>query len=94
MNRAERRYHKQRMVKRAFKSYKLSWIDKEQRQQAANRHGDNLSKCSCWMCGNPRHKMSEYKNRIPIGEQKRDIDYRQQVEEWRLNQEIHIQQEH
>lgn len=29
------------------------------RRAYAQRHRDNMKKCSCWMCGNPRHYHGE-----------------------------------
>jgi hypothetical protein len=53
--RALRRHHRQRMIQRALRSLVLSWPeDEETRLQRALGWYNNLKKCSCWMCGNPR----------------------------------------
>lgn len=44
--RALRRHHKKRMSARARRVFP-DWT-------AASRNGDNITSCSCWMCGNPR----------------------------------------
>jgi hypothetical protein len=65
--RALRRHHRQRMIQRALRSLVLSsWDDEETRLQTAIRWHNNLKKCSCWMCGNPRR----YEGRIPTQEQR------------------------
>jgi hypothetical protein len=53
--RALRRHHRERMLQRALRSLVLSWPydDKERRRRALRWH-NNLKKCSCYMCGNPR----------------------------------------
>lgn len=43
--RAERRHHRERMKRKAAKLYP---------GQEPGRFADNLTPCSCWMCGNPR----------------------------------------
>lgn len=54
--RALRRHHRERMLRRALRSYVLSWpdYDEHERRQRALRWFNNLKLCSCYMCGNPR----------------------------------------
>jgi hypothetical protein len=53
--RALRRHHRQRMIRHALRSYVLRWEDDEEwARERALRWYNNLAKCSCWMCGNPR----------------------------------------
>jgi hypothetical protein len=53
--RALRRHHRQRMMQHAVRSYALRWEEDAQVQrERVVRWYNNLSKCSCWMCGNPR----------------------------------------
>lgn len=53
--RAVRRHHRERMLQRALQSYVLSWLhDEAERRRCAVGWYNNLKKCSCWMCGNPR----------------------------------------
>jgi hypothetical protein len=55
--RALRRHHRRRMLRRALRSEVLSWPEDEaQRTYRAVRWRDNLAKCSCYLCGNPRRK--------------------------------------
>jgi hypothetical protein len=43
------------MIRRALRSYVLRWEkDQTVQRERALRSYDNLAKCSCWMCGNPR----------------------------------------
>ena len=65
--RSLRRHHRQRMIRRALRSYVLQVLDEgEARWQRALRWHDNLQKCSCWMCGNPR----KYEGRLTRQEQR------------------------
>lgn len=70
--RALRRHHRQRMLRRALRSYVLQPCylpgrqDEEARRQRALRWCNNLQKCSCWMCGNPR----KYYSRLPQEERR------------------------
>lgn len=57
--RAERRAQKERMLRKARKTVDLQWRDPndmwaEWKEQWALKHADNLAKCSCHMCCNPR----------------------------------------
>jgi hypothetical protein len=57
--RAERRSHKERMLRKAKQVIDLTWRDHddkwiEWKERWARKHADNLAKCSCHMCGNPR----------------------------------------
>ena len=43
------------MIGHAYRSYVLRWErDPEVQRQRVLRWYNNLAKCSCWMCGNPR----------------------------------------
>lgn len=54
-NRAWRRYQRQRMQRHAqYILYHRLSFDKEDALHYAPYWRDNLKKCSCWMCGNPR----------------------------------------
>jgi len=54
--RALRRHHRQRMIRHALRTYALRWWkdDPDVQRRCALRLYNNLAKCSCWMCGNPR----------------------------------------
>jgi hypothetical protein len=52
--RALRRRHRQRMIARAMKSFRLAHIPQENSLQWARRLYNNLQFCSCWMCGHRR----------------------------------------
>jgi len=60
--RADRRFQKQRMLRRAesiastmYPNVANRWEDWEKwKAQWVRRHADNLKKCSCWMCCSPR----------------------------------------
>jgi hypothetical protein len=65
--RALRRHHRQRMIRRALRSYVLRWEeDREIQRERVLRWYNNLAKCSCWMCGNPR----KYEGRVTVQEQR------------------------
>ena len=55
MKRALRRHHRQRMMARARRilATGIGPTDPEF-EDRVRRSYDNLSVCSCWMCGNPR----------------------------------------
>jgi len=60
--RAERRAHKQRMLHKAEEKAKLFFRTddfEEWKEKWARKHADNLAKCSCHMCGNPRKYWNE-----------------------------------
>jgi hypothetical protein len=53
--RALRRHHRQRMIRHALRSCLFLWeTDEELRRKRVLRWYNNLQKCSCYMCGNPR----------------------------------------
>ena len=53
--RAVRRHHRQRMIQHALRSYVLRWEpDPEVQRERVLGWYNNLAKCSCWICGNPR----------------------------------------
>ena len=57
-DRAYRRHHNARMLQRAKR--KLSeWNGPEWAELAASRWADNMAKCSCYMCGNPRRYFNQ-----------------------------------
>jgi hypothetical protein len=65
--RAVRRHHRERMIQRALRSCVLGWEeDREIRRERALGWYNNLAKCSCWMCGNPR----KYEGRITVQERR------------------------
>ena len=65
--RALRRHHRQRMIARAYRSYVLCWEnDEDIQRERVLRWYNNLAKCSCWMCGNPRR----YKGRPTLQEER------------------------
>lgn len=65
--RALRRHHRQRMIRRAMRSYALeSEEDSGLRREWALRWYNNMKKCSCFMCGNPR----KFEKRLTTQEQR------------------------
>jgi hypothetical protein len=54
MKRALRRHHRERMIARAMRSFKVVWLPQEERRQWALRFYDNLQRCSCPLCGHRR----------------------------------------
>src|SRR5688572_12656464 len=75
--RALRRHHRQRMLRCALRSLVLSWLRDDERRHAALRRYDNLARCSCWMCGNPRR----YEGRVTLQEQRLMEAARTEVDE-------------
>jgi hypothetical protein len=68
-NRAYRRHHAERMIRRAERLLG-SWAkDKDWVNWSARRWADNLAKCSCESCGNPRRHFNE----VTIQEQRAKI---------------------
>jgi hypothetical protein len=60
--RAERRSQKERMLRKALRaaeSFYASSDFEEWKERWARKHADNLAKCSCHMCGNPRKHWNE-----------------------------------
>lgn len=61
---AYRRHHAARMKSRAYvimNRYRLSFASdgEKKRRELAAKTANHLSKCSCWMCGNPRRHRGE-----------------------------------
>lgn len=56
---AYRRHHRQRMLERAKRKLRDWGDDPVWIEQSALRWADNLAKCSCYMCGNPRRHFNE-----------------------------------
>lgn len=56
--RGERRLQKKRMIAKAKRILKNRYYNtaKDFVEHTSVRIADNLKACSCWMCGNPRHK--------------------------------------
>ena len=46
------------------------WSCREITPRYIGRAGTTPVPCSCWMCGNPRHKMKGKKERLTIQEQR------------------------
>lgn len=69
MGLANRRHHRQRMRDRARRKLKQwemrrelyrSYEDQlESLNHRVHREADNMKRCSCWMCGNPRRYESD-----------------------------------
>lgn len=56
MNRADRRFRRQRKINRAKKMLRMWGID----EKHAPLWADNMAKCGCWMCsGSARHTRPE-----------------------------------
>lgn len=55
--RAERRAHNQRIVERAKRLFQGPLRGRN--LEYAHRVADNITNCSCWMCGNPRRHLKE-----------------------------------
>lgn len=58
-SRAVRRHHRARLIKKYMNYEKLRWDafeedSEENRRRRARYHLNNITRCSCWMCGNPR----------------------------------------
>ena len=67
--RALRRHHRRRMLQHALRSHAVTFLsenDPEGLQCRAVRWFNNLQKCSCYMCGNPR----KYEGTVPVQEQR------------------------
>jgi hypothetical protein len=65
--RALRRHHRARMLQRALRSLVLSGTyDEQERRSRALGWYNNLKKCSCWMCGNPR----KYEGKVTLQERR------------------------
>ncbi len=67
--RALRRHHRERMIQRALRSDVLSYEpDRRLRRTYALRWFNNLAKCSCHMCGNPRRIWATPRDRLTTQE--------------------------
>lgn len=75
-NKAYRIHHKKRMRKHAFNLIKAMYmISDEDAIEKSKRLGDNIAKCSCQMCRNPRHcDWSSKKEKLTIQERKNLIE--------------------
>ena len=81
MKRAIRRHHYRRMKKRAKIFMKLLWglEDSKITKEMIACHANTFTRCSCYMCGNPRHSwVQEY---YTIQEKKANINYKEQLKE-------------
>ena len=58
MKRAERRFHSQRLKKKARKIAKNNWGFAEKDLKRAEKLADHLKSCSCSMCCNSRRRES------------------------------------
>jgi hypothetical protein len=53
--RSVRRHHRERMIEHALRSYMFyGEPDSDDTRQRVLRWYNNLKKCGCWMCRNPR----------------------------------------
>lgn len=80
-DRSYRRHHRQRVVAKAKNSNIVRWIaeDSEHLNLRANYFADNLKKCGCEMCRNPRRAKNENKNYLRTRQEKlADISYKEQ----------------
>lgn len=60
--RARRRADRERMVARARRLFP---------NNHPGKYADNLTKCSCWMCCNPRHSiMNKHSERVTMQERR------------------------
>ena len=69
--RALRRHHRQRLIRRAFPL--LRWYnenDPEKQWARTLRWYNNLAKCDCWICKNPRRVPGEYERSLTLQEQR------------------------
>ena len=57
-DRAYRRHHNARMLRRAKRKL-TEWGGTEWAEIAAARWANNMAKCSCYMCGNPRRHFNQ-----------------------------------
>lgn len=80
-SRAIRRGHRQRKVAEARKVLRSMWG--EDKAQHAPLWADNLQKCSCHMCCNPRRNpFLKGKDRLSLAEQKSEADFKLQLKEF------------
>lgn len=91
--RALRRYHNDRMLKRAQKMI-LVWYwppntaDSKEIYQSARRRRDNMQICSCTGCGNPRHGIwSGRRERMTMPEIKAEDSFKDQLAEYYMTLE-------
>ena len=54
-NRAERRHHHRRMIKRVSKFTWFNWMSPESKEKHIKQMAENRQICSCSACGNQRH---------------------------------------
>lgn len=69
--RALRRHHRARMIHHAMRSYVIGAFDDEgwaERRTRATYWADNLAKCSCYLCGNPR----KFEGRLTVQERRQE----------------------
>lgn len=60
-NRGERIMARDRMRAKAARVYP---------KHNPGKYADNLAKCSCWMCGNPRHLNYKRDERLTVAERR------------------------
>ena len=83
--RALRRYHNDRMQKRALKmleDWHWFWNDPDpiEKYETARRWRDNMCRCSCSGCGNPRNAdWSTRRDRMTMPELKAEDSYLDQI---------------
>ena len=72
--RALRRHHRARMIKkaRAVLAARFGYWGERNRDLNAKRLADNITSCSCWMCGNPRRVPGRHASRLTIQELKHE----------------------
>lgn len=78
--RAKRRLQRERKVEKAKRVLRTMWG--EEKVQHASLWADNLQKCSCHMCCNPRHNpFAKGKDKLTLAEQKSETDFKLQLKE-------------
>jgi len=76
LSRSIRRHHRARLIKKYMNYEMLRWSayqedTEEERRRRATQVVNNISCCSCWMCGNPRtDSWASGKERLTMQERK------------------------
>lgn len=89
--RAQRRHHKQRMIKKSYGVRRYQRLEEEDLSVITRKDADHLKRCSChYTCGNiRRNRWLSSKDRRTIQELKNHESYRFQLQElWNDNSKV------
>ena len=89
--RAERRHHKQRMIKKASRARIFQHYKDSDRNFMARKHADHMKRCSCqYSCGNiRRNDWVSRKARYTRQERKSHANYQSQLHDLWIEMDAH-----